>query len=211
MPTLLKIDVSPRDAHSISRSLGTTFAEQWSSTHPNGRIIERDLTQTDLPFVDLPWIMAAYSDPSTHNEEQQAALAIGNALIKELEEADEWLITTPMYNFAVPAKLKAYIDHIVRSGRTFNANADGSFTGLITGKKATVIVASAGEYAADSPIASYDDLTPYLRKILSFIGTTDVEFLHVGSTWKVDRGVTEREAFLAGFSDQVAHLAQKGS
>jgi FMN-dependent NADH-azoreductase len=207
MPTLLKIDVSPRDGHSISRALGTTFAKQWSQSHSAGEIIERDLAKTQLPFVELPWIMAAYSEPATHNEEQRAALAIGNDLIAELKSADEWLIATPMYNFAVPARLKAFIDHIVRAGQTFNANADGSYTGLLTGKKVTVIVASAGDYTPGSPAEGYDALRPYLKSILGFIGVTDVTFVQAGSTWKVDRGITDREKFLASFSDQLASLA----
>ncbi len=207
MSTLLKIDVSPRGGHSVSRALGTTFAKQWGQDHSDGEVIERDLAKTHLPFVELPWIMAAFSDAATHNEEQQVAIAIGNDLIAELKGADEWLITTPMYNFAVPARLKAYIDHIVRAGQTFSTNADGSFTGLLTGKKVTVIVASAGEYTPGSPTEGYDDLRPYLTRILSVIGVTDVTFVQAGSTWKVDRGITDRETFLAGFSDQLAPLA----
>lgn len=207
MSTLLKIDVSPRDGHSVSRALGTTFAEQWGQRHPGGDVIERDLAKTHLPFVELPWIVAAFSDAATHSEEQRAAIAIGDDLIAELKSADEWLITTPMYNFAVPARLKAYIDHVVRAGQTFNTNADGSYTGLITGKKATVIVTSAGDYAPGSPTEGYDDVRPYLTRILSFIGVTDVTFVQAGSTWKVDRGITDRETFLAGFSEQIAPLA----
>ena len=192
--------------YSISRALGATFAEQWSQSHSGGEVIQRDLEKTYLPFVELPWIIAAYSDSATHSEEQRAALAIGNELIAELKRADEWLITTPMYNFSVPARLKAYIDHIVRTGQTFRTNADGSFTGLLTGKKVTVIVASAGEYTPGSPIEAYDDLRAYLKRILSVIGVTDVTCVQAGSTWKVDRGNADREAFLAGFSDQVAAL-----
>ncbi len=71
-----------------------------------------------------------------------------------------------MYNFAVPAKLKAYIDHLVRAGQTFRANSDGSYTGLVEGKRATVIVAGAGEYSPGSPSQSYDALTPYLKQIM---------------------------------------------
>jgi FMN-dependent NADH-azoreductase len=207
MPNLLKIDVSPRGGHSISRALGTIFASAWSEHHSDGKLIERDLARTDLPFVELPWIMAAYSDSATHDAEQRAALAIGNDLIAELKSADQWLITTPMYNFAIPARLKAYIDHIVRSGQTFKTNADGSFTGLLKGKKVTVIVASAGEYTTGSPTEAYDDVKPYLTRILSVIGVTDVTFVQAGSTWKVDSGIADREAYLASHSDLVALLA----
>lgn len=209
MPSLLKIDVSPRNGYSISRALGTQFADQWLHTHEGGTIIERDLAKTNLPFVELPWIMAAFSDPSTHDEEQKAAIAIGNDLIAEMKSADEWLITTPMYNFAVPAKLKAFIDHVVRAGQTFNANSDGSYTGLVQGKKATVIVASSGDFSAGSPAESYNAETPYLRAILGFIGVTDVVFLEAVSTYKVDRGMEPREDYLGKFSAQLAALASR--
>ena len=207
MPTLLKIDVSPRGDHSISRQLGKQFAEQWLHSHSGGKVVDRDLAKTDLPYVELPWIIGAYSDPAQHDDSQKAALQIGNTLIAELKAADEWLITTPMYNFSLPARFKSYIDHIVRAGVTFNANKDGSYTGLITGKKATVIIASAGEYGASSPAESYDMEKPYIRAILGFIGVTDVTFVQVGSTWKVDRGMETRESFVAAQSSQIALAA----
>lgn len=206
MPTLLKLDVSPRGDHSISRALGTIFSEKWIKLHPNDKVIERDLAKTDLPFVELPWILAAFSDPSGHDEEQKAALAIGDQFIAELKSADEWLITTPMYNFALPARLKAYIDHVVRSGQTFNRNPDGSFTGLLTGKKVTVIVASAGEYHAGAPAEAYDGLSPYLRTVLSVIGVTDITIVMAGSTWKVDQKLTETADYLAGVASQYPQL-----
>lgn len=207
MPTLLKIDVSPRGDHSVSRSLSAKFAADWQKSHNGGQVIERDLAKTSLPFVELPWILGAYSDPSGHNEEQKAALAIGDELIAELKAADEWLIATPMYNFAVPAKLKAFIDHVVRSGVTFQAKPDGSYTGLLTGKKVTVLIASAGEYKAGSPAEGINFETPYLRFILGFIGVTDVTFVQAGSTWKIDRGMVARDQFVRSFEAEVAAAA----
>jgi FMN-dependent NADH-azoreductase len=209
MPTLLKIDVSPRGDHSISRKLSAQFAEQWKQTHGGGNVISRDLAKTDLPYVGLPWIMAAFSDPSTHNEEQQAAIKIGNDLIAELKAAEEFLISTPMYNFAIPAKLKGYIDHVVRPGQTFSVNPDGSYTGLLTGKKATVIITSAGDYSPGTPAEGYDAEKPYLRAILGFMGVTDVTFIQAGSTWKVDKGMQKAEDLVATLGDQVLAAAGK--
>lgn len=209
MTTLLKIDVSPRGDHSVSRALSKQFADHWKQRHPGGKLIERNLATTHLPYVELPWIMAAYSDPSSHDEEQKAALEIGSELIAELKEADEWLIATPMYNFAIPAKLKAYVDHVVRVGQTFKTNPDGSYTGLVTGKKATVIIASAGEYLPGTPAEVYDAEKPYLRTVLGFIGVTDVEFIQAGSTWKVDRGMEKLGELVGRYSEQVSTAASK--
>jgi FMN-dependent NADH-azoreductase len=208
MPTLLKIDVSPRGDHSISRKLSQQFAEEWQKAHTGGKIIIRDLATTNLPFVELPWISAAYSDPTTHNEEQKAALKIGDDLIAELKEADEYVIATPMYNFAVPARLKAFIDHVARAGKTFKVNPDGSYAGLLTGKKVTVIIASAGVYAPGTPSEGYDAEKPYLKAVLGFLGLTDITFVQAGGTYAVMSGKVTTEDFLAPFKPEVTAAAR---
>ena len=124
MPTLLKIDVSPRGDYSVSRKLTAKFAEQWKQTH-SGTVIDRDLVKTDLPFVDLPWILGAYTAPDQHTPEQKSAIKVSDDLIAELLSADEIVIGTPMYNFAIPALLKAWIDHIVRLNKTFSFGPEG--------------------------------------------------------------------------------------
>jgi FMN-dependent NADH-azoreductase len=207
MATLLKIDLSPRGEYSISRKISAEFTAAWEKAHPEGEVVVRDLATTHLPYVEMPWIIATHSDPSGHDEEQKASVAIGNELIAELKAADEYVFSTPMYNFGIPARFKGYIDHIVRAGQTFRVNADGTYEGLLTGKKATVIIASAGEYGAGSPAAPYDLETPYLRHILGFIGVTDVTFLRAGSTWKVDRGMATAEEVLAGIEGEVVAAA----
>ena len=208
MPTLLKIDVSPRGDYSVSRKLAAQFEAAWTAAHPDGKVITRDLAHTELPFVSLPWIMGAYSDPAGHTPEQKHALAIGNELIAELQAADEYLIDTPMYNFAVPAILKAWIDHIVRAGSTFNANQDGSYTGLLTGKKATVLIASAGGYAPGTPAETYNFERPYLTHVLGFIGVTDVKFVEAGGTYVLNSGSKTVDEFIAPLHDQILSAAR---
>ncbi len=113
-----------------------------------------------------------------------------------------------MYNFGIPARLKAWVDHIVRAGVTFRTNADGSYTGLLTGKKTTVIIASAGEYTPGAPAEGLDTLKPYLREILRFIGVTEVTFLQSGSTWKVDNGSESADAHIASLNEQITAAAR---
>jgi FMN-dependent NADH-azoreductase len=197
MSTLLKIDVSTRGNSSISRRLSSLFLDQWREVHADCQVIERDIDTTDLPFLEFPWITANLTRSSARTEQQKALLTPSDELIEELQQADEYVIATPMYNFGIPAKLKAYVDHIVRSGLTFTMNADGSYTGLLTGKKATVIIASAGEYGPDALAEGLDTLKPYLREILGFIGVTDVTFIQSGSTWKVDSGSQQAEEHIA--------------
>ncbi|MCU1301923.1 MAG: azoR1 [Candidatus Sulfotelmatobacter sp.] len=207
MSTLLKIDVSTRGSLSISRQLSSRFVEQWKKGNSAGKVIERDIATTELPFLELPWIAANFSKASARTDEQSVLLKFSDDLVAELQQADHYLIATPMYNFGIPAKLKAYVDHVVRAGITFRTNADGSYTGLLTGKKATVIIASAGEYTPGEPAEGLDTLKPYLHEILGFIGVIDVTFLQSGSTWKVDNGSETADAHIAPLNEQLMAAA----
>ncbi len=195
MPTLLHIDVSPRGDYSVSRQLSAAFANEWKARNPDGRVVRRDLAEAALPYVDLPWIQGAYAAPDTHSPESKKALAVSDELIGELLEANDVVIATPMYNFAIPARLKSWIDHVVRVGKT--VDRDGAqFKGLAGGRKVTVIVASGGNYAEGSPAAGYNFETPYLKAILGFIGITDVKFVMAGETNPVAQGAVPMEEYL---------------
>jgi FMN-dependent NADH-azoreductase len=207
MPELLKIDVSPRGDHSLSRRLGKQFADQWLQSHSGYKIVGRDLAKTSLPFVDLPWIAGAFTAPDQHTAEHKSALKLSDELVAELLAADEIVITTPMYNFNVPAVLKAWIDHIVRVGVTFSVGPDG-FKGLVSGKKVTVILASGGAYPVGTPYEAYNAESPYLRQILGFIGVTDLTFVQAGGTNDVAQGKITSEDFIAKFTPEV-HAAAK--
>ena len=208
MSTLLKIDVSPRGDHSISRKLGNHFATEWQSNHTGGEIITRDLATTKIPYVDLPWIAGAFTAPDQHSAEHKAALKISDELIAELLAADEVVISTPMYNFNVPAVLKAWIDHIVRLNKTFAVGPEG-LKGLAGGKKVTVIIASGSEYTAGSPMESYNLEGPYFRVVFGFIGITDVTFIYAGGTGKVAQGQVTEPVFLEKFIHEVDLAAAK--
>lgn len=197
MPSLLKIDVSPRGDHSVSRKLGAQFADQFQQTHPGATVVARDLATTSIPFVDLPWIGAAYTPDEARTPEHKAALQLGDTFIAEIQAADHILLTTPMYNFAVPAALKAWIDHVVRVGVTFKVTPEGQYVGLISGKKATVIVASAAAYEPGTPLETYNAESPYLKQIFGFIGITDVTFVSAGGTYVLNSGKTSVDEFIA--------------
>jgi FMN-dependent NADH-azoreductase len=208
MSILLKIDVSPRGEHSISRKLGSHFATEWQSNHVGGEIVTRDLATTKIPYVDLPWIAGAFSAPDTHTAEHKAALKISDELIAELLAADEVVISTPMYNFNVPAVLKAWIDHIVRLNKTFSFGPDG-LKGLAAGKKVTIIIASGSDYAPGSPMEAYNVEGPYFRVILGFIGITDITIVHAGGTNQVAQGAVTEPVFLEKFIHEVDLAASR--
>jgi FMN-dependent NADH-azoreductase len=169
MPTLLRIDVSPRGDYSVSKRLANAVTAAWQQKNPGGTIVTRNLSHAPLPVVDLPWIAAAYSTPDQHTPEQQAAIKVSNDLIAELNAADEILIATPMYNFSLPAALKSWIDHIVRMGVTVS----GKYEGLVKGKKVFVLVASGGVYDPGSHSENMNFFSGYMKFILGFIGLTD--------------------------------------
>ncbi len=207
MPHLLKLDVSPRGDQSVSRRLGQQFLADWQKNHTGAQVTTRDLATNNLPYVDLPWIAGAYSAPEQHTPEQKSALKVSNDLIAELMAADHLLITTPMYNFAIPAVLKAWIDHIIRVNITFAMTPEGGYKGLIEGKKATVITASSGNYAPGTPAESYDQEIPYLRLVLGFIGITDVTFIRGSGTMAISMGKTTPEAFTQKLQPELAAAA----
>src|ERR1700729_3299069 len=208
MATLLKIDVSPRGGSSISRKLGNHFATEWQSNHVGGEIITRDLATTKIPYVDLPWIAGSFSAPLTITAEHKPAFNLSDEPIGELLATCEVVISTSMYNFNVPAVLKAWIDHIVRLNKTFSFGPEG-LKGLAAGKKVTIIIASGSEYTSGSPMESYNVEGPYFRVILGFIGITDITIVHAGGTNKVAQGAVAEPVFLEQFIHEVDLAAAK--
>lgn len=206
MASLLRIDASPRGNASVSRRLGDTFTDAWKSAHAGDTVVTRDLAFNQPTYVDVQWIESAFTPQDERTENHQAALRLSDEYIAEIKAASEILITTPFYNFNVPAVLKAWIDHIVRAGVTF-AYVDGNFKGLLEDKKVTVVLAAGGKYQG-TPISQIDYATPYLKFILGFMGLTNVAVLDAGGV-KVypHQGLTE-EQFLQPLREQAAELAK---
>ncbi len=164
---ILRIDASARYADSVTRSLTDEIINQLASAGPIS-VTVRDAAQ-GLPFVDEAWVGANFTPPENRSEAQRAILAESDALVAELQNADTLIIGLPIYNFGIPASLKAWIDMIARARLTFKYTENGP-VGLLTGKKAIIAVASGGT-TVDSEI---DFATPYIRHALAFIGIHDV-------------------------------------
>ena len=192
---LLRIDSSARK-NSISRQLTAEFVQSWRKQHPDGQVVERDLATTHLPHITDEWVQAVHSDPASHTTEQKLVLATSDALVEELRQADEIVIGAPMYNFAIPAPLKAWIDQVVRAGKTVLFHASGP-KGLLQGKKVYVITSRGGAFRPGTPTERFDYQEPYLRHILAFIGLTDVTFIHAENQKPGPQGATARTAAIA--------------
>ncbi|MEM1389355.1 MAG: NAD(P)H-dependent oxidoreductase [Pseudomonadota bacterium] len=173
--TILRIDASPRGDNSITRALTDRLINRLQADGA-GKVIQRDLT-TPLPYVDELWIGASFTEEAKRNPAQEAALALSDALIEELKRADTIILGVPIYNFGVPAVLKAWIDQVARAGVTFTFSEAGP-EGLLKGKRAFVTVASGGTEVG-SPI---DYTTGYLRHFLGFIGISDVTLIAADQT-----------------------------
>ncbi len=203
MPTLLVVESSPRGDHSMSRGLTQMFVQDWLKNHPDGKVIERDLMESNLPFVTMPWLGAYFTPDDQQTPEMKDALRLSDELVGEILAADHTAIGTPVYNYNVPAVLKAYIDHIVRKGKTLGFAGEG----LVHGKICTILMASGGVYTEGSPIRDRDIATNYLRLILKVIGIEDITVVAGGNAKAVDMGELTRAAFLQKFAPKVAMAA----
>jgi FMN-dependent NADH-azoreductase len=187
---------------SISRKLTAAFAETWAEAHQDGTVISRDLTTMRLPVVDSGWVAAAFTLEDARTTEQREALSVSDSLIADLQKADEYVVGVPMHNFSIPSTLKLWIDQVMRAGKTFAYGSSG-VKGLLTGKKATLLMASGGVYEHGTALAALNFVTPYLRTVFGFMGITDVNFIAAEGTSKLMTGTIDPQAFLAPSLEKV--------
>ena len=169
--TILRVDASARKTGSVSRDLTDRLIADLSARSPGARVITRDVSN-GLPFVTETWIGANFTDDAERTDAQRDTLALSDTLIAEIETADILAIGVPVYNFGIPASLKAWVDQIARARKTFQYTENGP-VGLLKGKKAVLVVASGGT-AMGSDI---DFATGYMRHVLGFIGIDDVSII----------------------------------
>jgi FMN-dependent NADH-azoreductase len=159
-----------------SQSLG--LARDFLKRYPHRSVVERALSPQTMPHLNGETFAAMRAPDGERTGPQEAAVALSDELIGELEAADTIVLAVPMYNFSIPSTLKAWIDHVARAGRTFRYTEKGP-EGLLKGKKVFVLAARGGSYRAGTPHAAFDFQEPYLRAVLGFLGITDVTFIHL--------------------------------
>lgn len=190
--SILRIDASSRTSGSFSRDIGGDVERSLLAKHPGATIIRRDLARQHIEHIRPETIVGYYTPSEAMTDELRAATLTSDEIIAEAKRADILLITTPMYNFSIPSALKAWIDQLVRIGRTFNYDGS-SFTGLLPGKQAYVVIAyGAGGYSDGGPLAGADFAKPYLSFLLGFLGIQDVTFVPVEAT-TADPATVSRE------------------
>ncbi|MEN0039864.1 MAG: NAD(P)H-dependent oxidoreductase [Pseudomonadota bacterium] len=174
MTSILHLDSSARVEGSHSRKLGADFVTSLKEADPTATVTHRNTGQ-GIALIDEKWVQANFTPEAERNAEQKEKLALSDALVAELQAADHIVIGAPIYNFSVPASLKAWIDMVCRAGLTFRYTHEGP-QGLLSDKKATIIVTSGG-----TPVrGDVDFATDYLVQVMNFIGITDVTIIDAG-------------------------------
>jgi FMN-dependent NADH-azoreductase len=172
--TLLHIDSSPLGAASVTRQLTANIARAWTAAHPGGRVIYRDLAEAPPEHLTAELMQVVkFRNLENLNPRQQAELALTDTLVDEFLAAKVVVIGAPMYNFAVPTQLKAWIDRICQAGKTFRYTEKGP-VGLAGGRKVIIASARGGRYAGTPMETAIDHQEAWLRAVMGFVGITEV-------------------------------------
>ncbi|MDA0422546.1 FMN-dependent NADH-azoreductase [Vibrio alginolyticus] len=176
-------------------SQSNKLVEDFIKNVDQDKLTVRDLAANPLPVLDFA-VATALRATEDLSQEQQAVVDLSDTLIEEVKAADTLVIAAPMYNFTIPTQLKNWIDLIARAGVTFKYTENG-VQGLIEGKKA-IVVTTRGGIHKDSPT---DNVMPYLRTVLGFVGITDVEFVYAEALNMGEdaaaKGISEAQSRLA--------------
>ncbi len=206
MTCLLHVDASVRTARSLSRRLSQAFIDAWLAARPGDTVLRRDVGLEPPPYVTEEWIAAAFTPEPERSAAMRTLLAPSDRYIDELERAEVIVLGTPMYNYGMPAQLKAWIDQIVRVNRTFSfdlARGDWPLEPILDGK-VLVLLTSTGEFGfeAGGIRESWNHLEPHIRTCAHYLGVKEIHTLGIG--WQEFGG--ERHAA----SIAAAHAAVPG-
>lgn len=177
MKNILLIQSSPKGPESYSNKVALSLVNDLKARNPDAQVVTRDLAENPPPHIGSAFLAGLGAKPEQLTTEQTKAVAFSDKLIDELAAANLLVLAAPMHNFGPPSTLKAWLDHVIRSGRTFTYDQNG-LQGLLKGKRA-ILVLSSGAVFSDGPAKASDFQEPYLRTVLGFIGVTDVDVVRV--------------------------------
>jgi FMN-dependent NADH-azoreductase len=172
MTNILHVNASVNGENSNSRRIASKLIERIVAADPSATVVERDANDKAISALTGETVGAFYTPEDSRSDVQKEVISVSDKMVAEVQAADIVIIGAPMYNFSVPSTLKAWVDLIARVGVTFKYTENGP-VGLLTGKKAYVVVATGG-VPVNSPA---DFATPYLKQVLGFIGISDVEII----------------------------------
>lgn len=180
MKNILHIISSPQGENSYSIKLGNAIVEKICASYPGSLVRESNLVKKQFPHLEEAQISSFYTPKESRTQENLEAIRNSDEAINELMNADTIVLGVPLYNFSIHSTLKAWIDHVVRTGVTFKMSEKG-FEGLVHDKKLYIALASGGIYS-EGVMQPYDFATTYLKAILGFIGITDITVFRVEGT-----------------------------
>ena len=194
---ILHIDSSPMESRSVSKKLSHQIVTELKTKFSDHQVTYHDYGASPLPHLS-PTVLSAFFTPAPDQSVlQKDAVALSDQLTDEFLSADIIVIGAPMWNLSIPSSLKAWIDHIVRAGKTFRYTESGA-QGLVSGDKKVIIASSRGGIYTDGRAKEYDFQEPYLRAIFGFLGITNVSFVRA-------EGVSLGEASLAAALQTAEH------
>lgn len=186
MKSILYVKSSILGEHSATSALVDALHIHWTQKHAGAKHLVRNLGAEPLTHLDQNTLGAMRSDAT----DVQASAVAGQKALQELLDADTLVLAAPMYNFGIPSALKAWLDHVIHPGKTFQYTATGP-EGLLKGKKAVLVLATGGAYS-EGPAKSMDFVEPYLRTVLGFLGITDVTTVRAETLAMGEPGVSSK-------------------
>ena len=183
MASLLHIVASPRN-ESYSTRLAQAFLDVYENIQPKDHIETLDVFRDDIPLFDAPAAKAKYAvmNGQTPKDENEAAWQPAIEAINHFKSFDKYVLSSPMWNFGIPYRLKQYIDVIVQPSLTFAYSPEKGYTGLVTGRPMMLLLARGGVYNSGNPLETFDFQESYLRAIFGFIGFTDIRAVTIQGT-----------------------------
>ncbi|BBM03480.1 FMN-dependent NADH-azoreductase [Microbulbifer sp. GL-2] len=189
MKTLLHIDASAQrssrnhssdESHSIprhtsiSKTVAASFVQNWSAQRPQDEIIHRDVGLSPPAFISQDWIAAVFTSEERRTERQRSLTILSDTLIDEVDKADIIVMSTAMYNYGMPAALKAWFDQVIRINKTFTfdlARGDYPLEPIMSGK-VLVLITSAGEFGfGEGGIREkMNHLGPHIKTLSHYLG-----------------------------------------
>ena len=185
MTQILSVQASARKHRSLTRALTEDFLSAWRSHEPEVSIVTRDLADDPPPFVTEDWIAAAFAKESDgKSEEELAVLAYSDEVIREVEAADVFVVAAPMYNYGMPAALKAWFDQVIRINKTFTFDLERGERPIeaVLSRKSLVILSSRGEahFGPGEVNFPHNHLETHITSCKHFLGVdTDPLVIHI--------------------------------
>jgi FMN-dependent NADH-azoreductase len=201
---LLHIDSSVLGQHSVSRQLTRDVVAEWEARQPDLELTYRDLAGRPPAPLSAETVAARQRPIESLTPAQRAERALDEELLSEFQAADVVVIGAPMYNFSIPAQLKAWIDRILVAGRTFRYGPNGP-EGLVTDGKRVIVVSTRGGIYSSTPASGLDHQEAYLRTVFGFIGVTDVTIVRAEG---VNLGAEVRTQAVAAAREELRVLGQ---